>query len=312
MPDPSAQRSNERMVYLNGDFVPESRAVVHIHDRGFIYGDGVFDTARTFNGQAYRLEQHIERLFRSLKYLQIEPGLSRQEFVAISEEVIARNRHLLGDREDYWIFQRVTRGSAFPDGPGAQLGPTVIVYCVPLPLKARASLFRDGIDVVIPSTRRVPPSSLSPAAKTQNYLNLIVAGLETKEGTPGAWPVLLDTRGFLTEGSGSNIFLVRDGVVMTPKAQYVLAGVSRAVVIELCRELGIACREADLAPYDAATADEAFITSTSLCMCPIRAIAGRPLPGESLAGPLTRRLMEAYAKEADFDFAGQYLSHLDL
>ena len=189
MVDVSAQLSNERMVYLNGDYVPESRAMVHFLDRGFIYGDGVFDTARTFNGQAYRLEQHIERLFRSLRYLQIDPGLSADEFAAISEDVLARNRHLLGENEDYWIFQRVTRGSAFPDGPGGRDGPTVIVYCVPLPLKARAPLFRDGIEVVIPATRRAPPEVLSPAAKTQNYLNLVVAGLESKASAPDAWPI---------------------------------------------------------------------------------------------------------------------------
>ena len=311
MAEESSQRSNERMVYLNGDYVPESRAMVHFHDRGFVYGDGVFDTARTFNGQAYRLQQHIERLFRSLRYLQIDPGLSASEFAAISEEVLARNRHLLGPNEDYWIFQRVTRGSAFPDGPGGRDGPTVIVYCVPLPLQARAHLFRDGIDVVIPATRRVPPEVLSPAAKTQNYLNLIVAGLESKASAPDAWPILLDTRGFLAEGSGSNIFLVRDEVVMTPKAQYVLAGVSRGVVMDLCRDLGIDWREADLAPYDAAIADEAFITSTSLCLCPIRTINGRPLPGKEPAGPVTARLMAAYAEEIGFDYVGQYLSHLE-
>ncbi len=304
------QLANERQVYLNGEYVPESRATVHVHDRGFIYGDGVFDTARTFAGKPYRLAEHIERLFRSLRYLQIDPGLGPDDFHAISEEVIARNRHLLDENEDYWVFQRVTRGSAFPDGPGGREGPTVIVIRVPLPLKARASLFRDGIEVVIPATRRTAPDALSPAAKTQNYLNLIVADLESQKSAPGAWPILLDTRGFLTEGKGSNIFLVRDGVVVTPRAQYVLPGVSRAVVMELCAKLDIPCREDDLASYDAAIADEAFITSTSLCMCPLNAINGRALPDGGAGGPLTKRLMAAYAEEVGHDFVGQYLGHL--
>jgi len=303
------QRANERVVYLNGDYVPESQATVHISDRGFLYGDAVFDTARTFGGQMYRLDDHLDRLMRSLRYLRIDPGLTRQEIADISDEVVARNRHLLGPNEDYWVFQRITRGSAFPDGPGGRHGPTVIVVCVPLPFGVRAPLFRDGIEVVIPTTRRIAPDALSPNAKTQNYLNLVVAGQES-EKTGGGWPILLDHRGFLCEGSGSNIFLVRDGAVMTPMEQYVLAGISRKVVMELCAKLGIPCREADLAQYDVATADEAFITSTSLCMCPVRSFNGEPVAVADIPGPVTKRLMEAYAEEVNYDFVGQYMAHM--
>ena len=110
---PEGQLTNERVVYLNGKYVPESQATVHVSDRGFIFGDAVFDTARTFNGNIYRLKDHLERLMRSLRYLRIDPGLTLDQFAEISEEVVARNRHLLGPDDDYWIFQRVTRGSAF-------------------------------------------------------------------------------------------------------------------------------------------------------------------------------------------------------
>jgi branched-chain amino acid aminotransferase len=305
------ERHNERMVYLNGDYVPESQATVHVHDRGFIFGDAVFDTARTFNGEIYRLKDHLDRLMRSLRYLRIDAGLNAAEIAAISEEVVARNRHLLADNEDYWIFQRITRGSNFPDGPGGRAGATVIVLCVPLPFGARAALFRDGIDVVIPATRRVAPDALSPNAKTNNYLNLIVAGQESQLTRPDSWPVLLDSRGFLCEGSGSNIFLVRDGVVMTPLEQQVLPGISRKVVLELCQRLDIPCLETDLAPFDVATADEAFISSTSLCMCPVRGFDGHAVAVPDIPGPVTARLMAAYAEEVGFDFVGQYLAHLD-
>ncbi len=185
---------NERVVYLNGEFVPESRATIPISDRGFIYGDAVFDTARTFGGKIYRLREHVERLLRSLRYVQIDPGMDAEKFCAISEQVVERNTHLLGPSDDYWVFLRVTRGPNNPDGPGDKAEPTVIVTCVPLPLAKRANLFRDGIEVVVPSTRRTPPESLNPAAKTHNYLNLIVAGLETQKSAPDAWPILLDTR----------------------------------------------------------------------------------------------------------------------
>ncbi len=301
---------NERVAYVNGEYMPESRATVSISDRGFIFGDAVFDTARTFGGKIYRLQEHVDRLFRSLRYVQIDPGLSTAEFCAISEQVVERNLHLLGPGDDYWVFLRVTRGPNYPDSPGGDAGATVIATCVPLPLAKRAPLFRDGIDVVVPSTRRTPPESLNPAAKTHNYLNLIVAGLENQKTSPDAWPVLLDTRGFLTEGSGSNIFLVHDGKVRTPKAQYVLAGVSRAVTMDLCRAQGIEIAEDDLAPYDAATADEAFITSTSLCLCPLRSFNGRAIGNGTVPGPVTAKLIAAYKAEVGADYVAQYLQHL--
>ncbi len=304
------QLSNERVVWINGKFVPESQASVHVLDRGFIFGDAVFDTARTFKGKPYRLKEHLQRLNRSLRYLRIDPGMSMDELEAISLEVIERNRHLLGENDDYWVFQRITRGSAYPDAPGATEGPTVIVICVPLPFDKRAHLYRDGIDTVITNTRRVAPDALSPNAKTNNYLNFVVAALETEKTAPGAWPLLLDHRGFLCEGNGSNIFLVRDGVVLTPKEEYVLAGISRAVVMELCEKLGIACKEADLTTYDIAAADEAFITSTSFCMCPVRSFNGEVVADPQIPGPVTKRLMDAYAEEVDHDFVGQYLAHL--
>ncbi|MEE1556031.1 MAG: aminotransferase class IV, partial [Alphaproteobacteria bacterium] len=138
----------------------------------------------------------------------------------------------------------------------------------------------------------------------------IVAGLENQKTSPDAWPVLLDTRGFLTEGSGSNIFLVHDGKVRTPKAQYVLAGVSRAVTMDLCRAQGIEIAEDDLAPYDAATADEAFITSTSLCLCPLRSFNGRAIGNGTVPGPVTAKLIAAYKAEVGADYVAQYLQHL--
>ncbi|MBC8242638.1 MAG: aminotransferase class IV [Alphaproteobacteria bacterium] len=301
---------NERVVYLNGEYVPESRATISISDRGFIYGDAVFDTARTFGGKCYRLAEHVERLMRSLRYVQIDPGLNAGEFTAIAEEVIERNLHLLGPNEDYWVYLRVTRGPNYPDGPGGDAGPTVIVTCVPLPFAKRAPLFRDGIDVVVPATRRTPPEALNPAAKTHNYLNLIVAGLETQKSAPDAWPVLLDTRGFLTEGSGSNIFLIQNGKVRTPKAQYVLPGVSRAITMDLCRDVGLDIQEDDLSPFDAAVADEAFITSTSLCLCPMRSFNGAAVGDGTVPGPITAKLTEAYAREVRTNFVAQYLAHL--
>ena len=303
-------RANHRVAYFNGKIVPERDVVVPFRDRGFKYGDAAFDMTRTFHGRPFKLKEHVDRFYRSLRYLQIDPGLSPAEMVSVSEEVLERNRHFLTPETDFWLGQRVSRGlNAVGDEGWDQTGPTVIIECIPLPLKARARLFRDGIDIVVPPTRRVPPDSLSPRAKTHNYLNLIIADLEAKAHDEEAWSVLLDTNGHLAEGIGSNIFLVRDGVVMTPQERFVLPGVSRQTVIELCGELGIPCREAELDLYDAATADEIFMTSTSLCICPVRSIGGRKLSAP-IPGPITRQLTEAYARFVDCDFVAQYLGHL--
>jgi len=306
----SDTRANHRVAYFNGRFVPEREVVLPFRDRGFKYGDAAFDMTRTFQGRPFRLKEHIERFYRSLRYLAIDPGLAPAEMIAASEEVLAKNAHFLTPDTDYCIGQRVSRGvDAVGDEGWDHTGPNVIVECIPLPLKKRARLFRDGIDIVVPSTRRVSPEALSPRAKTHNYLNLVIADLEAKAQDKEAWSVLLDSQGHFAEGIGSNLFLVKDGAVLTPHERWVLPGVSRAMVIELCGKLGIDCREADLDLYDAAPADEVFMTSTSLCICPVRSIGGRVVPGP-LPGPVTRRLSEAYAREVDCDFVGQYLHHL--
>jgi branched-chain amino acid aminotransferase len=307
----SDTRVNHRVAYFNGKIVPEREVVVPFRDRGFKYGDAAFDMTRTFHGRPFKLREHVARFYRSLRYLRIDPGLSEAEMVAISEDVLERNRHFLTQDTDYWLGQRVSRGvDAIGDEGWDHTGPNVIIECIPLPLKARARLFRDGIDIVVPPTRRVSPDALSPRAKTHNYLNLIAADLEAKAQDPDAWSVLLDAQGHLAEGIGSNLFLVRDGEVVTPHERWVLPGISRQTVIELCAALGIPCREADLDLYDAATADEAFMSSTSLCLCPVRGIAGRALPGP-VPGPVTQRLTDAYAASVGCDFVAQYLKHLD-
>jgi branched-chain amino acid aminotransferase len=303
---------NERLAWFNGKIVRESEVLIPFRDQGFLRGDAVFDMTRSFNGKAFRLEEHVTRLYRSLKYLDIDPGLSPAEMASTSEEVLALNRHLLGPGEDYWLAQRISRGvSRVPGDNWEHYGPNVIVECVPLPLRERAKHFRDGIDVVTPSLRRTPPDALSPRAKMHQYLNLVLADREVKAQNPDAWAVLLDVNGNLAEGQGSNIFLVRDGALTTPRERYVLPGVSRQATIDLARQLQIAFEEKDLDLYDAYTADECFLTSTSLCICGVRSLNGRTFGAGRMPGAVTQRLIEAYKEMVGCDFVAQYLARLD-
>ena len=303
---------NQRIVYLNGEFVPENEATIPIKDQGFKYGDGVFDTTRTFGHKIFRLREHLERFERTLRYMNLDPGHDISSFETITKQVVEQNLPLLNPEEDYWVTQRVTRGltdddkNAWPDWPDA----TVIIECSPLPLGARAKHYRDGIQLITPSVRRISPEMISPRAKTHNYLNFVLGDLEVAAQNPEALSFLLDTNGNLSEGKGSNIFLVKDGRLATPMEQFVLPGVSRQVTMQLCKDLGLAVEERNIDLFDAYNADEVFITSTSFCICPVQSVNGRkPFVGE-VPGPITKSLIDAYVELVDFDWYQQYLDRL--
>ena len=258
---------NQRIVYMNGEFVPESEAKIPFRD--WVQLHAVFDTT-TFGHDIFRLREHL-KVFIVSKVPPHRSGDDHRRVYFGHGASRGRNLPLIGKDEDYWVTQRVTRGI----DPGDRThwpewdGPTVIVECLPLPLAARAASYRDGLDVVTPSVRRVAPDMVSPRAKTHNYLNLILGELEVSAQDPNALAILLDENGNLSEGKGSNIFLVADGVIRTPKERYVLPGVSRAVVQELAGNLGMTLEEADIDLFDAYNAEECFISSTSFCVCPV-------------------------------------------
>ena len=296
----------ERVAYVNGEIIPESDAKISIHDRGFLQGYSVFDTTRTFGHRIFKLDEHLDRFFKSLKYARLDPLIDKSELSRITMEIVNTNLPLISDDDDYWVTQRVSRGISTPEGDN----PTVIVESVPLPFSARAKYYSKGMPVVVPSVRRTPPESLSPRAKIQNYANLVQAEFEAKERNPESWPILRDMNGNLCEGPGSNFFIVKDGAVVTPREQYVLAGISRSTTLELAAELGIETVEANIDLYDAYTADEAFVTSTSFCICPVISVNGSVIGEGSIPGPITRRLLNAYSGLVGIDIAGQYLSRL--
>ncbi|MFV0299110.1 MAG: aminotransferase class IV [Hyphomicrobiaceae bacterium] len=304
-------RSNQRIAYFNGQYVPEGEVRIPYRDKSFLFGDGCFDMTRTFGGRPFRVKEHIDRFYRSLAYLQIDIGLSAAELTDITNEVVARNAHLLGAGDDWWVGQRVSRGvRAVGDEGWDHTGPNLIVDCMPLPFAARASCYRDGIRVVVPSVRRTGPDALSPRVKTHNYLNMVMADMEAKARDPEAWAVLLDENGNLCEGMGSNIFVVKDGVVSTPQGRYVLEGISRQTVMELARECGFEMRERDIDLYDAYTADEVFLTSTSLCLCPVAKVNHAVIGGSKVPGPVTSRITKAYSERVGLDIVQQYLDRL--
>ena len=301
---------NERVAYVNGEIVPESKATISIRDRGFVLGDAVFDTTRTFGHEIFRLEQHLDRLFDSLRYMRIDPGMTKDDLSGLTMQVLDANLPLLADHDDYWVTQRFTRGSGISLGDPSTFEPTVIIECLPLPLGERARLFRDGLAVVTPSIRRTPPQAMSPRAKMHNYINLVLADLEVKGQDPDAMAITLDINGNLCEGMGSNLFIVKAGAVLTPQEQYVLAGISRDVTMELAEKEGIAVYQKDIDLFDAYTADEIFVTSTSFCVCPVSTVNGTRIDTGKVPGPITYQLQRAYSDLVGIDIVQQYLRRL--
>jgi branched-chain amino acid aminotransferase len=299
----------QNIVFFNGELRPESEVGIPIRDRGYIYGDAVFDATRTFNGKPFRLRDHIRRLYDSLRYVRIDPGMDAEEMERWSLEVVNHNHPLLPPNQDMWVMQRISRGVDSTQ-PGDVPRPTVLIESHAIPFAKRAALYRDGISMITPSIPRVPPRFMSPRAKTHNYLNLVLGDLEAKGAGPNAWAVLLDENGNLTEGLGSNIFLVKNGVVATPRAQFVLEGITRGTVLELATGLGLPAEERDLDLFDAYTADEAFLTSTSLCICPISSVNGATVGDGDVPGPVTQRLISAFSDLTGLDYVAQYLHHL--
>jgi branched-chain amino acid aminotransferase len=300
----------DRMAYFNGSIVPESEVRVSFRDYGFQMGDGAFDSARSVAHKPFLFKEHVDRLYKSLGYLRLDPGLSPKEMLALTHEIFEKNRPLLAEHDDYWVSQWVSRGMRSMNRIAAEGAPTVIIECSPLPFRGRAQSMRDGLDVMTPAgIRRTPPEAISPRYKSMSYGNLVAGDIEVQAMRPGATCILLDTRGCLCEGLGSNIFIVRDGEVLTPHERYVLAGLSRQTLMGIAADKQIPLREADIDLYDAYVADEAFITSTSWCLVPVKSINGKPLAAGAW-GPVTRRLSEGYKERlGGFDYVAQYTRH---
>jgi len=294
----------DSIAYCNGTWMPFSEVRIDPTDRGFITGDAVFDAARTFDGVAFLLEAHIDRLYRSLHVARIDPGIPASGMLELSREVIERNEEIRAGVGDFQVWQGVTRGPgrwAHEAGP-----PTVYVKVSPVDFARYAHLYESGAHAVLTSARALSYGSVDPKLKTHSRMHFNLAELEAAQVDPAGWPVLLDERGNLCEGSGYNLFLVRDECLLTPPAGGVLAGISRGYVIELARDLGVAVIERDLQAYDLYTADEAFFTGTSPCVLPVTR-ADAITVGTGVPGPVSMQLLDAWSDRVGVDIVAQAL-----
>lgn len=278
----------EWTAYVNGEYVPQSEAKLSIFDHGVLYGDGVFDTWCTWNGYIFKLDQHVDRLFRSIHAFQIDMPLSKEELKSVIIKVVETN----GDQNQY-IKCLITRGV----GPRPLLSPvgcrtSVVVFSRPYLSVIEPSKEEKGIRVRITSIRRTPPQCLDPKAKNLNYANLVLAKIEAlNAGADEA--ILLDIQGFVNESPGYNVFAVREGKIYTPPANNILVGVTRETILEIAEKEGLEVIEDQLVPYDLYTADELFLASTAGGIVPIGEVDGRRI-SSGKPGPITQRVSELY------------------
>lgn len=291
--------SQELYCYLNGKVMKESEAVVSPFDRGFLWGDGVYEVTPCFNRHLYRLKDHLSRLYRSLRYVRINLGMSQEEMEKLTLDLKGMNLPHLAEKSIYRVGHWVTRGMDTPSmAAGAAGPPTLFIFWRPVATEAIERNLAEGVTLAIVPTRRVPPQCLETRAKVTSRMNQILAELEAD--AMNSFSLMLDVHGNVAENSIANFFIVKDGVLWTPPAQNILEGITRSVVFELSSRLKLPLEERHFSLYDLAQSEEFFITSSATCVTPVREVNGIR-PSSPVPGPVTKRLIRAFAEETGFD-----------
>jgi branched-chain amino acid aminotransferase len=299
-----------RVVYFNGELVPETQAKISIYDSALMFGDMVFEMTRSFNKKQFKLREHIERLYAGVKILRIPLTMTPDEMERACQQTIEANDHLFAADDEHRLMIDVSRGllGIYQGIEGLHKGHNVIIADFPLrwTVAGMGELFDTGINAVISSQRAIPATLLDPKVKNRSRIHYLMANIEAGqfEGNNN-WALLLDPDGFVAEGTGDNFFIVKDGVVITPEGRNILRGISRHYIIhELCPQLGIPCVEKNIDTYDVNTADEAFMTGTPFCMLPVTSLNSLPI-GDGAVGPIFTKLLAAWGKNTGVSIDGQ-------
>jgi branched-chain amino acid aminotransferase len=275
-------------IFIDGKFFNERDAKVSVFDHGLLYGDGVFEGIRAYNGRVFKLKEHIDRLFYSAKAILLEIPMSHAKLMKATVETIRANK-----LRDCYVRLVVTRGVGnLGLNPRSCKKPTVIIIAGKIQVYP-AELYARGMDIVTVPTVRNLHSALNPAIKSLNYLNNILAKIEANNaGVEEA--VMLNAEGFVAECTADNLFIIKNGEVFTPPLSAgALYGITRQTVIELAQAAGLKVSEPDLTRYDLFNADECFLTGTGAEIMPVVKIDGRVI-GTGKPGKLTRALVGKY------------------
>ena len=283
--------AKELVVYVDGEWLPKSRASVSVYDHGLLYGDGVFEGIRAYNGVIFRFKEHLDRLYSSAKSIKLQIPLSPEEMTKAVVETLKRN-----GLKDAYIRLVVTRGVGdLGVDPRKCRKASVFVITEYVDLTYGTIMKQKGISAIISSVRRDAVDATTHEIKSLNYLNSVLAKLEAADsGADDA--LMLNRNGFVSEATTTNLFIVKDEEVFTPPSSAgILPGVTRKRTIKLVRELGYNMYTKELTPYDVTNADEAFLTGTLAEIVPLVKVRGIEI-GDGRPGPITRKIMEAFVK----------------
>jgi branched-subunit amino acid aminotransferase/4-amino-4-deoxychorismate lyase len=285
--------------YLNGEWVRDTELHVAVDDVGFLLGATVTERLRTFDGHVFRLDEHLQRLRRSLEIVGLDAESITSTVEGAITDFLKRNRGKIAARDDWSIVAFVTPGVS---GSGR---PTVCVHGHPLPFHLWAAQFDAGVHVVVSDTRQVPTSCWPAELKCRSRMHYYLADRAAAAQRPGARAILLDQDGFVAEASTANVLLYRDGEgLVSPPHDHILAGVSLGVVRELAGQISVPFVMRPLSVAELHAADEAMLTSTSICVLPIVECDGRAV-GSGKPGPIYRRLLTAWSELVGLDVAEQ-------
>ena len=263
--------SRELLIYLNGDILEESKARISPFDRGFLWGDGVYEITPCFSRNLYRLSEHMNRLYRSLRYMRIDPGMDMENMVKVTTDLLKMNSSRLQDNGLCRVGHWVTRGIDSLSMAAKDAGPaTVCIFFRPMEVERVAKFYKEGVRLTVVPTRRNPPECVETRAKVTSKLNQILAELDADESN--SLSLMLDIYGNVAENSIANFFMVSEGTILTPPARNVLEGITRKIVLELATRLRVPFAEQNFTTYDMAQADEFFITSSVICAMPVREV----------------------------------------
>ena len=293
--------------YWNGRFVPDQEIHISPWDRGFIMGDSAYEATRTFRHIPFHLDWHLDRLFNTLTYMQLDPRLTRAELEVVTLEVLKRNRGNLRPHDDVVLTHRITRGEFGGSFASSAAPPTVFIGCRPLGFARFARYYTEGLQVEIPSIRVPVAGGIDPRIKTHNRLLLTLGHVQVGHLRPDVVPLLLDVDGHVTESSAANIHYVMDGGLATPPDEAGLEGITRRIVLSLAAKLGIPITRRRIHRDELRSVQEAMVTATSYSILPVCRLDGRPL--SPVPGPVTAKLIAAFSDYAGLDIVQQSRLH---
>tara|TARA_S200000501_G_scaffold317315_1_gene310640 strand:- start:6451 stop:7425 length:975 start_codon:yes stop_codon:yes gene_type:complete len=302
-----------RKVYMNGSFVDEQDAKVSIYDSSLMFGDMVFEMTRSFNGEQFKLREHIKRLLTGIKIFRIPLEETEDSIYEKCLLTIDQNKGEFKDDDEHRLMIDVSRGllDIYKGVDGLHKEANLIIADFPLrwTVKSMGILFDQGINAFISSQRAIPARYLDPKIKNRSRVFYLMANIEAAQVRyPNTWALMLDDDGYITEGTGDNFFIIKDGVVITPEGRNILRGISRDYVIyELCKELKLECVQKNIEPYDVYNADEAFMTGTPFCMLPVTSLNELQI-GSGERGPIFNLILKKWSENIGLDIESQIKS----